>query len=250
MTHQLKLRLARNLRDGIPDTLARGREKTEQVLLWLTEFHYSTIPLLSRRLTGKALGQSAFINRLVERRIVRHTNVPTYRSRLYLLTPHGRELARTLTSKAIRYSTEPSKVNPSTVVHNLSVQLAVLRRAANNDSIESERHLSITGLRKLPDALLHQSLALEVELTHKSDARIYRGFFDYYRALRDGLFQNVEYVFPNATLCAYYRKRFCADTWPIFEYDRRTFRLRDTHKALNVDSSRRAQFRLVHEDLV
>lgn len=200
---------------------ARGQEKTETVLMWLAEFHYSTPSVLSKRLAVNANGQRAFFGKLVSNDIVRVVSVPTIRERLFLLTPNGRELARAITEKAVEYKTEPSKVTSSNVKHNLSIQLAVINRLANADNIFSERHLNFTDRKRLPDALIISGeicLAIEAELVHKNDARIYRGFYNHLAAIKKKTYTNVEYIFPSETLCNYYYKRFCEPLWPVFEY--------------------------------
>ncbi len=218
-------------------TLKRGREKQDSVLLWLAEFHYSTATLLAQSLGVDPNGQRHFFKKLLDQGLLRAIHIPTVRERIFLLNPLGRQLARELTEKAVDYATEPSKVNASLVRHNLSVQIAVLRRKNPENTFVFERHLDFTTKDKLPDALMiegEMKTALEVELTHKKNARVFRGFFDHLKLIKMGHYQKVEYIFGTKTLCENYLEKFNRGKWPV--YEKRNYSLIDTGKVFMPDS--------------
>lgn len=203
------------------DRRARGKEKIENILLWLVEFHYSTPSILSKMLHVKVRGQGAFFRRLLNQGLIRQVPIPMLSERLLMLTPFGKERAAMLTEKALDYVTEPSKIALSNVVHTLSVQAAVIHRYEPGVIVISERHLPYDDRSKLPDAVIVSggiATALEVELTHKKIARIYRGFIDHAKAVKHGSYARVEYIFPSQSLCANYSGKFESESWPIVKY--------------------------------
>jgi hypothetical protein len=224
-------------REGIEDTRLRGREKQEQIFLWLAEYHYSTISIMSKFLGVSSNSQWHFFNRLIEAGLLRKIDVPTVREKVFLLTRDGKELACELTEKALDYVSEPSKVSVATVRHNLCVQLAVLERLKPGTAHTFEKHLTFTDKDKLPDAVLEYEgrlTALEIELSHKRTNRIYRAFYDHIRAMKDKHYFNVEYVFSSTSLRNNYKAKFDAAEWPVVE--RKDGRLRQTEKTFSPDS--------------
>ena len=224
-------------RIGIGDTRLRGREKLEKVFLWLSEYHYSTITIMSKALGVNSVGQWAFFKRLLDAGLLRKIDVPTVREKVFLMTRDGVGLACELTEKALDYNTEPSKVSVSTVRHNLCLQLAVLERLKPGTVHTFEKHLKFTDKDKLPDALLDNDghvTALEVELSHKRTNRVYRAFYDHIRAMKDKHYYDVEYVFSSVSLRNNYKAKFDAKEWPVIE--RKDGRLRQSEKTFSPDS--------------
>nr|WP_320116419.1 hypothetical protein [uncultured Desulfuromonas sp.] len=198
----------------------RGQEKVEKILLWLVEYQYSTSKILSDVLAVNPDGQRSFFSGLVKQGILQKTAVPTVREGLYLLTVEGKKMAEMVTEKALVYRTEPSRISVAIVRHNLAVQKAVLARLSDGIQHTFERFLDFADRDKLPDAVLkdgHIKTALEVELSHKKTARIFRAFLDHVNAIKANHYHIVEYVFPSTTLRDNYRKKFDAEQWPIIE---------------------------------
>lgn len=238
-------------RIGIDDTRLRGREKQEKVFLWLAEYHYSTISIMSKALGVNSVGQWAFFKRLIDAGLLRKIEVPTVKEKLFLMTRDGRELACELTEKALDYVTEPSKVSVPIVRHNLCVQLAILERLKPGINHTFEKHLSFTDKDKLPDALLEndgRATALEIELSHKRTNRVYRAFFDHIRGMKDKHYFDVEYVFSSTSLRNNYKAKFDAIEWPVIE--RKDGRLRQSDKTFKPDSvaGLRERFSFVVQD--
>lgn len=210
------------------DKRARAKEKREFVLCWLAEFHYSTRRVIAQALGLQVQGQGGFFQRLERANLVRTLSVPTISERLLLLTPNGLEHARALTARALFYTTEPAKVTSSTVIHNLSVQLAALRMQRDLRKITFERHLDFAARTKLPDAIIEtdvSKIALEVELTHKNNARIYRGFIDSIQNIKEGHYARVRYVFDRMNLMHHYVELFREKAWPVYDRDSKSHRL-------------------------
>jgi len=214
--------------DVYANSFARALEKREYVLCWLAEFHYSTRRVIAEALGLRAEGQGGFFKRLERDNLVRSVQVPTILERLILLTPNGLEHARALTARATSYTTEPSKITSSTVIHNLSVQLAALRMQRDVRKIMFERHLEFATRIKLPDAVVETDsgrLALEVELTHKNTARIYRAFIDSIQNIKEGHYARVRYIFHRKLLLDHYFELFRAPTWPYYDREPKSHRL-------------------------
>lgn len=251
--------VTRQLRwDVYANSFARASEKRELVLCWLAEFHYSTRRTLGEVLGLRPAGQGAFFKRLVDQNLVRTVAVPTVLEKLILLTRNGLEHARALTPRAIQYNTEPSKITSSTVIHNLSVQLVAVRMQRDIRKISSERHLDFATRVKLPDAVVETDagkIGLEVELTHKNTARIYRGFLDSIQAIKADHYQHARYVFQRQPLLNAYVDHFREERWPVYDRDPKSHRLFHVIKNgqpffLNSTDPRiQAMFQFVREDL-
>lgn len=243
----------KSFRSGIENPHLRGQEKRREILLWLAEYQYSTITIMSQFLGLNSAGQWAFFNRLIDTGLLHRFGVPTVGEKIFLLTREGKELAAGLTEKALNCITEPARIPVATVRHNLCVQRAVLERLKKNMGTEHtfERHLYFTDRDKLPDALLTfdgQSTALEIELSHKNTNRIFRAFFDHIKAMQGKYYYDVEYVFCNETLCQNYLKKFNQKEWPRVE--RSDGRLRQTGMTFEPDTvpSLKDRFRFVVQD--
>jgi hypothetical protein len=207
----------------------RGDEKREHVLCWLSTFHYSTRNVLARMLGVDPAGQYAFFNRLIRADLIRTFKVPTLLEDLVMLTGNGLEHARALTERALVYGLDPTRIGSARVIHALSVQMACLSFTSDFRSITSERHLDFAERLKLPDAIVKlpdQTFAIEVELTHKNSARIFRAFYDSIQNIKGGHYQHVRYIFPNDVLRGVYERHFQTPAWPLYERDKRSHVLR------------------------
>lgn len=223
-------------RGGFADTRKRGEEKREQVYIWLAEYHYSTTSILARVLGVDSVGQWAFFKGMIDAGLLRKIDIPTVREKVFLLTRDGKEFAAGVTEKALKYATEPGRIPVSMVRHNLCVQLAVLERLTPGMKHTFEKHLDFTDRDKLPDAVLddgQHKIALEIELSHKRNLRIYRAFYDHIAAMKHGHYQSVEYVFSSSSLRDNYQKKFAAVEWPVVE--RKNGRLRQTDRVFKPD---------------
>lgn len=204
----------------------RSTEKLNAVLLWLSEFGYSTQSIMSARLGVDPRGQIAFYSRLVKQGYLKTVNVTVIRESLYVMTPYGKDIACGLTESAVTYCTESSRIRSSLVVHSLSVQMAVVRRVKTSDAaFQGERALgSRFKGKKAPDALVElngERIAIEAELSYKSIQRIYTGFLSHAKSVfKDKEYGKVVYVFPNALICKSYENKFLEPEWPLYKRDK------------------------------
>jgi DNA-binding Lrp family transcriptional regulator len=212
----------KNPRGNVQNTLARGAEKTQLALEWIASFHFTVLPILALRLGIHENTAWRFVKKLKAKGFIRGVDVFVIRHELLLLTQTGLQYGEELTERIFHYTTEPSKINTNRVRHDLNVQMAVLSRLREGDSFLPERLLKWGDRRKVPDALVEsrqQKWALEIELTSKSDDRIYIGFESHIKALHDGLYDQVEYIFKTKTLMDYYLRRFRSDVWPVYSWN-------------------------------
>lgn len=259
MTTELTIKPTRQLQWNVyGDSHARLREKREFVLCWLGEFHYSTRRVLAQALGLNTKGQSGFFRGLEKANLIRMTSVPTISERLILLTPNGLAHARALTPHALVYGTDASKINSSTVIHTLSVQIAALHMQRDIHKITHERHLDFASRVKLPDAIIDTDackIGLEVELTHKNNARIYRAFIDSLQNIKEGQYERVRYVFDRKLLMDHYLKLFKVPAWPVYEREPKSHRLYQVIRngsPFRIDSTDpriQSWFEFTHEEL-
>ena len=204
-------------------SLARGQEKVRLTLAWLALFHFSTLAVLAKRLSIQTNTTSRLLRKLKSQGLVQEVSIVTIRHKAFMLTQQGLTYHREHTTHCLSYQTAPSKINIANARHDLQVQLAVVRRLEKTMEIVSDRALMRWQLKKTPDALLsvpHKKIALEVELTTKTDKRIFIGYEAHAKAvLIDKRYDEVEYIFTSKSRKAYYEKRFFQDAWPAYCFD-------------------------------
>jgi len=154
------------------------------------------------------------------------------------------------------YNPDPSKINLTLVPHDLSVQKAVLNRMSSLTDHKPERLLGREGESrvKIPDALvsadgLHHT-AIEVELTAKTDKRMYMALIDHLRAMRDERYHAVEYVFTKPSLRDYYKQRFDRPEWPVYRFNKEKRRWFEADKLFTPSDDIRDRFKFTHESLL
>lgn len=201
----------------------RGRDKIDGVINWLRCFDYSDIYLLSRYLNVDANGQRHFYTKLEQEGVITSLKLPLIRRRLYCLDRLGRERAQTLypTEPLKKVSTQP---NWTKLAHLFAIQTAVLNRLDRLDDFVAEKFLvNQFKTKHIPDALLvaeQQRTALEVELSHKADLRIYFIFLNHVKNLGNAEYDRVHYVFQDHSLMTLYQTKFDCQEWPVIKYDR------------------------------
>lgn len=218
----------KNPKDYTAEPRQRADEKLNIVLDMLIQFHHSTRELLLQRLGLATHSHHTYFKTLEKKGFIRRVDVFSIKNRfVYMLTPLGKELAaeKTLT-EAIHYQTDISKINHSSLRHDLAVQKFIVSQLSHYEKFTSERFLPDLGLsnKKKPDACLEKDnfkTMLEVELTAKSDQRIYRAFHSHAEALIAGTYQKVLYVFPSSTIKNYYLTRFKQPSWPCYLQNQR-----------------------------
>lgn len=233
---------------------ARSNEKRKKIYFWLSNFHYSNIELMSGYLGVDYKGQRAFFNKMVKDGFLHKFPSPVSRSQLYMMTTLGREEARAITEKAINYSTVQGTVKASRVLHNLSMQKALINRLDKFSEFTTDRHIDLGKNTKAPDIIIvgiknKKRIALEIELTYKADARIYFAFKQHTKQLESGLYDAVEYVFANSGIKENYEKKFKQEHWKNYLPDAR-HRLMVDKKYKFFTNSKSKFFRFSVEELI
>lgn len=198
----------------------RGQEKIAAVVRWLGWFDYSDRATIAAMLGVSKDGQSAFFKRLETSGFVVVESAPGIRRSVYSLGDAGFEFALMLLPELDlkRRRRLPSWVS---MIHSFSVQAAIISRLERIDAIKPEKALKYLRAVRLPDAVLTMKegtkVAIEIELNHKSSARVYSIFLSHLKNIRAGHYERVAYLFPNEALCRLYREKFDQPVWPIFK---------------------------------
>jgi DNA-binding MarR family transcriptional regulator len=226
----------KNPKDYTTEPRQRYEDKLDKILELLVQFHHSTRHLLLLRLGLATHSHHTYFKKLEKKGILRRAETFTIRSRtVFMLTPLGKELAaEKMIDNVINYTTDASKINHSSLRHDLAVQKAVITRLHEYDKFMSEKFLPNIKLKdkKKPDAFLEKNksiTALEVELTAKSDQRIFRALNSHAQALLNQHYQQVLYIFPSNTLKNYYQERFNQQSWPVYQQNEHGFWIRHSN---------------------
>lgn len=211
-----------NPRMYVDDPKKRSKEKTNELLRWLLQFHHSTRKIILEKLKLNVHSHHTYFKKLINKGILQRVRVYSINERfVYMLTNLGKELATELYDEAIKYSTDQSKINHAELRHSLAIQNAVLIFGKESTKFLSEKFIdrNMYSDKKRPDAALidqNHITMLEIELTPKKDERIFRAFVAHHDALKKGTYQKTLYLFSNKTLKEYYLKRFNSEEWPTF----------------------------------
>lgn len=209
------------------DRRARYTEKRDFVIHWLLEFGYSTPKILCEALGLDRKNQGHFFTSLKKSGLFVTTRYPLIREYLILLSYPGKEFAGLLSEKAEAYNAVPSRCVTSGTFHNLCVQQAIVNLGYSKlpFCFTYEKHLEHIDRHKRPDALINIGeeiglTALEVELTQKSEKRIFMAFLEHVQHFENKTYGKTHYVFPNESICKSYVDRFSRDKWSRFYRDR------------------------------
>ncbi|HDZ58176.1 MAG TPA: hypothetical protein ENI17_02860 [Pseudomonas xinjiangensis] len=197
----------------------RSRDKLEAVVRWLAWFDYSDRETIAGMLGVAADGQNAFFKKLETSGFVVSDTAPGIRRRILSLADAGFEYARMLVPELDlkRRRRLPSWVS---LIHSLSIQVAIIARWSDIESLRPEKTLKHLRAVRLPDAILTfkdgRRVALEVELNHKSTARVYNIYLSHLKNIRAEHYSQVAYVFPNEQLARLYQSKFEQPVWPVY----------------------------------
>ena len=210
----------------------RGREKIEAVICWLARFGFSDRKVLANLLDVTKAGNSAFFRRLASSSFIRTHEMPdiAYVGRpriLYSLTDSGYGYASMLLPD-LEIKRKPALPTWITQVHSLAIQRDLIRQERDGlcASYVSEIELSRMTLAHSPDAILTRvdgsREALEIELTQKSESRIYHIFLGHVRNIGEGAYRHVRYIFRSPGLRKKYESLYLREVWPIYKVNSRT----------------------------
>ena len=230
------------------------------VLDWLLEFRFSSIDLLARRLGSRADFMYGFFNRILKQDcfIQKFNNVHTGYDRYVILTSKGLSILKENNRDTSSSVTESSKLSRySRIVHDISVQYAILNRLDDYTEVISENNLRSLKTQRRPDALLINDsirLALEYERWRKERKRIYISFHQHVQSMM-GIDKNqttwdrVCYIFDQSIDYDHYVKLFSQDEWPTYAWNRKNnaFRLVGNYQ-LEKEIRTRFDFKLESRD--
>ncbi|WP_417536640.1 hypothetical protein [Methylophaga sp.] len=207
------------------DSRARFIEKRDFLIEWLLEFQYTTPKVLCAALGLERKSQGYFLLSLDKSGLFKIVRSPMIREKVIILSHSGKLQAAMLSEKAESYTMIESRIAHTTLIHSLSIQMAMIQRASMTRPFAFRYDKNITNIAtgKRPDAIYDHSgtlHALEVELTQKSSKRVYAGFFEQIENMKAGHYNHVEYVFPSEALMLLYKKRFDEEFWPLFYRDK------------------------------
>lgn len=206
----------------------RHDEKVTLVLDWLGEHRYATAAILASLLGIGVNATRRFLNRLQQKGWLHCATVSSQRAPVWLLTTLGKSTISAMLGKHYLWPTEISKVSFHSLRHDLIAQEYLLQhrnqyaRYLTERRLKQERKLVEPGMQqKIPDLVLvtsHERQAIEIELTAKSQDRIYCAYVEYVTALKEGRYDKVIYVFDKPALLDKYKALFNRQQWPTFRY--------------------------------
>lgn len=207
-------------RGGVKNTIGRGEEKTRLLLEWVASFQFTTVAILAKRMGVSENTALRFVQKMKARDIVRGVPSGVVRSELIMLTAGGADYCAQMVSQLFTFVTKPSKLTYGRILHNLAVQKAVVARVGRDTPFWGERQLRKHNWGKTPDAMIeHEDLkwVYEVELTAKEDKRIYIAFQRHIKGLFLNRYDRVVYAFEKQNLLDYYKARFDAEKWVVYQ---------------------------------
>lgn len=215
---------------------------TFTVLSWLREFRFAS-PQVVSQLTDIPLPYSGnlhrFMRRLIDRDLVEEF-ISNHERKLGVMFRLGREAPAYLELHGLPHDhtyIHPRSLESSrTLIHDLNVQMAALKRMDTKRQKPGQppppvrepeaRVIEVMGEAQLaegarglpqPDLVLRTAsrrVAYEYEMTRKATSRIYFAFTNHLRAIREGHYVGVCYMFPNERIRDVYEDLYMQPFWP------------------------------------
>ena len=213
------------------------QEKMRIVLDWLLEFRFSSLDLLSRRLGSNIVNSNRFFNSLIEDGFISvFKNAHTNNERFVMLTPRGASYLEVLGRNIENAETRYIKLGKySTIIHDLCVQYAVLKRLDKVVEVVWDRNIKEINSAERPDALIRHEkgywIALEYERWAKERKRIFHSFMAHAKGITEQKYSGVYYVFSDKDAFSYYSNIFNEREWPRYK------RVPKTGKMIALDST-------------
>lgn len=222
--------------------VAMNQHLTFTVLSWLREFRFASPQVLSQ-LTDIPLPYNGNLHRFMSRLMARSL-VEEFHSRhepklgvLFRLGPDAPAFMELHGLPHDHTYIHPRSLESSrTLLHDLNVQMIALRRLDTKrpregrgplpDRDPASRVYEVLGEAQLsegsrglpqPDLIMRRpgaSTAYEYEMTRKSTSRIYYALTNHLRAIREGHYVGVCYMFPNARIRDIYEDLYMQPLWP------------------------------------
>ncbi|MDQ3234065.1 MAG: hypothetical protein M3Q07_19835 [Pseudobdellovibrionaceae bacterium] len=216
-------------------------EKVRIVLLWLAEFRFSTLEILSKRLGLElSTSRSFFLDLIRENVLDIFENPHTRGVRYVMIGAAGREILSARYGVSNVRCKAGSLATYTSIIHDLAIQELVLAKIGDFSEVIWDQNIA-EHCGKRPDALVKYPkgywLALEFERVRKNKPRIYTEFQSHVEAIRKGLYAGIYYVFFDPKLKGLYKAHFDEVQWPTYVHDRKQakFRLSDEREILAGD---------------
>lgn len=227
-------------------------EKMKLVLDWLLEFRFSSLDLLAKRLGSNVTNCNRFFNSLIDDGMISvFKNAHTNNMRLVMLTPRGASYLQTLGRNIERAETRYMLLGKySTIIHDLCVQYAVLKRIDKISEVIWDRNIQSADK---PDALVRHEkgywIALEYERWKKERKRVYHSLLTHAKAIAEQRYAGVYYVFSDIEAMNYYTSIFSEPQWPVFKRVHKTGKMVPLESTFSPDSiaNLRKCFAFFHE---
>lgn len=216
-----------------------GVHRYLRVMLWLHEFHISSVPLLAR-LVGLPASRHdkrtcGLFQRMADMKLIIQGRHPAFRQeQLVMAGPAASQWIWTQGYELAFNENVSLMQTHRQLMHDLSVQAALIKRIDSAVEVLGEHQLFVDrssrwntangGRMNKPDALIRRArggmLAIEYEMTRKAKGRIYHAFQSHALALQNELYHGVIYLFPNEGVMKSYVDLFNEAIWPIYSRDR------------------------------
>lgn len=197
----------------------RFKDKFDFAVVTIAKFGFTTRKLLSALFNVSSQGNWQFFKKLESSGLVSVHPVLGSRAKVYMLTKSGFEYAKyLLPSSNLVYR---KTLSLPYLNHSLNIQNFIVEKREVIKSYLSESEITPMGFSRQPDLLVtmknNKIIAVEMELTQKSAARIQ---YNYSSALRDierNYYHNVIYVFTNANVLRFYKDIYNQESWNTYQ---------------------------------
>ena len=195
-------------------------QKVRKVIIWLARFGFSTRLVLTKMLGTSYNGQNEFFKRLIDDGLVERRYVTGTSKQLFTLTSAGVNLYKIIEPN-LSIKRVP-KISLPTLIHSMTIQEFVISNNAA-ESVVGEYELYKQDWLRRPDAVITNTkgtkIAIEVELTKKSSARVIYNFCNHFEDFKKGFFDRVLYLFPDDGIQKFYQDIYSDTSWPHVVYD-------------------------------
>lgn len=230
-------------------------DKIKIVLDWLLEFRFSSIELLSLRLGSNKVNMNRFFNQLIDEGVIQlFKNANTKNERYVMLTAIGVSYLEAYgrnTEKAVTRVQLLGKY--SQILHDISVQYAVLKRLSNYSEVIADRNIPLDKYNDRPDALLLANknywVAIEYERWRKANNRIYYSLNCHAQSIINKRYSVVIFLFELESDKLHYEKLFNQEAWECYRKNKKNLKFEKLHEQFKPDSytGLRQCFKFLHE---
>lgn len=191
--------------------------KRRLVILWLIEFKFSSIELLSKLLGQHPKHTSPFFKSMInDKFLVRFTSEYFPKKDLVRLGQSSLQWFPDLDQSLLR---SDRHVNKKTIIHDYLVQKVISEHIDQYNEIDGRFDRT---RKEAPDVFVvsresGRKIAIEYELTRKNKDRTFALFIRYAKKISSQELGGVVFYFRSKPMYNLYKKRFETKTWPVFK---------------------------------